>query len=64
MHIVGLEVVEYLIGGFMYLFSSRYREYKNKRWSNQSSMYKIYEVGMWIAIPIICGLVVLVVTVI
>ena len=49
---MGLEYLEYLFGGFLYLMSSKFREKKKHTWENQSNMYKIYEVGMWVTVPI------------
>ena len=56
---MGLEYLEYLFGGLIYLVSSRFREKKNKKWAKESQMYKIYEIGMWVSIPVISCLVVI-----
>lgn len=58
---MGLEFLEYLLGGLLYLISPSFREKKQRQWSNQSQMYKIYEVGMWLTIPFFSGLVIIVV---
>jgi len=50
---IGLEYIEYLFGGLAYCSSSKIRKRKNEEWKTKGEMYKIYEVGMWIAIPII-----------
>ncbi len=50
---MGLEYIEYIFGGLIYLISAKFREKKNKIWASESSMYKIYEIGMWIFIPVI-----------
>jgi hypothetical protein len=50
---MGLEYLEYLFGGLVYLVSPTFREKKNKKWAKESHMYKIYEIGMWISVPII-----------
>ena len=50
---MGLEYIEYMFGGLIYLISAKFREKKNKIWASESSMYKIYEIGMWIFIPVI-----------
>ena len=50
---MGLEYIEYMFGGLIYLTSAKFREKKSKKWANESSMYKIYEIGMWISIPVI-----------
>ena len=50
---MGLEYIEYMFGGLIYLISAKFREKKSKKWANESSMYKIYEIGMWISIPVI-----------
>jgi len=60
MQVIGIEFIEYLFGGLLYLVSPRFRAKKNHKWSNQSNMYKIYEIGMWVTIPIICALLIIV----
>lgn len=50
---MGLEYIEYLFGGLIYLTSSKFREKKNRKWANESNLYKIYEVGMWTFIPVV-----------
>ena len=56
---MGLEYLEYLFGGLIYLVSSKFREKKNKRWAKEGQMYKIYEIGMWVSIPVITYLVII-----
>ncbi|MEW8287164.1 MAG: hypothetical protein AB2697_14340 [Candidatus Thiodiazotropha endolucinida] len=46
------DVIGYLIGGFLYLVSQKYRDKKKKEWDDMSELYKIYEIGMWVSIPI------------
>jgi len=59
---MGLEYIEYMFGGLLYFFSEKFRQKKQSKWKNESQMYKIYEIGMWISIPIIsCLLIVAVV---
>ena len=55
---MGLEYLEYLFGGFIYLVSSKFREKKKTKWAMESQMYKIYEIGMWVSIPIISFLII------
>lgn len=43
----------FLFGGIVYLISERFREMKRREWEAQSELYKIYEVGMWVAVPTI-----------
>ncbi len=50
---MGLEYLEYLIGGLLYLVSPKFRNIKQNKWSSKSSMFKIYEMGMWVLIPTI-----------
>ena len=50
---MGLEYLEYLFGGLIYLVSSKFRAKKNEKWAKESQMYKTYEIGMWVSIPII-----------
>ena len=61
--IVGVEYFEYLYGGLVYWLSPAFREKKQREWANKSNMYKIYEVGMWVSIPLITLLLVVVVVV-
>ena len=56
---MGLEYLEYLFGGLIYLVSSKFREKKNIKWAKESHMYKIYEIGMWVSIPVISFLVII-----
>lgn len=46
------DVIGYLIGGFLYLVSQKYRHKKHKEWDGMSELYKIYEIGMWVSIPV------------
>lgn len=48
---MGIEYIEYLFGGFLYLISPSFREKKLREWKCKSAMHKIYEVGMWVSIP-------------
>jgi len=51
-----MDLIDYfmnLFGGLFYLFSPTFRERKNKEWARKSQMYKIYEMGMWIFMPIL-----------
>ena len=50
---MGLEYLEYFIGGILYFLSPTFRERKQNKWSTQSSMFKIYEIGMCALMPII-----------
>ena len=43
----------YIIGAFLYVFSSKFRDRKQKEWEKESSMYKIHEIGMWVSMPLI-----------
>jgi len=56
---MGLEYLEYLFGGLIYLVSSKFREKKMKKWAKESQMYKIYEIGMWVSIPVISFLLII-----
>ncbi len=49
---MGIEFIEYLFGGFIYWLSATFRERKKQEWANKGNMYKIYEVGMWVTIPL------------
>lgn len=46
------DVIGYLFGGFLYLVSPSYRNKKQKEWEGMSELYKIYEIAMWVSIPI------------
>ena len=59
---MGLEYLVYFIGGILYLVSPGFRERKQNKWSTQSSMFKIYEIGMWVLIPIITLLLIVALT--
>ncbi len=50
---MGLEYLEYLFGGILYIVSPAFRKKKQKKWSALGTMFKIYEIGMWALIPII-----------
>ena len=56
---MGLDYLEYLFGGLIYLVSSKFREKKKIKWAKESHMYKIYEIGMWVSIPVITSLVII-----
>jgi len=40
-----MDYFDFLIGGFLYLVSEKFRQKKNKEWSEKSQLYKIYEIG-------------------
>lgn len=50
---MGLEYLEYLFGGLLYLFSATFREKKAAQWEKSGSGQKIADVGMWLTIPAI-----------
>lgn len=59
---MGLEYLghlKYLFGGLIYLVSSTFREKKKTEWTTKSNMHKIYEIGMWVSIPIISCLLII-----
>lgn len=51
-----MESIQYIFGGIFYLLSPAYRKKKRQQWETQSSMVKIYEIGMWLTIPFIIAL--------
>jgi hypothetical protein len=50
---MGLEFLVYLFGGIIYLVSPSFRRKTQLKWEKQSSMFKIYEIGMWVLTPFI-----------
>jgi hypothetical protein len=46
------DVIGYVIGGILYLVSQKYRDKKKKEWKGMSELYKIYEIGMWVSMPV------------
>ena len=52
------EYLQLLFGGLVYLLSPTFREKKKTKWASQSGMYKIFEMGMWVSIPVVTLLVI------
>ena len=50
---MGPEYLQFLFGGLVYLLSPTFREKKKRKWSSQSAMYKIFEIGLWVSIPVV-----------
>lgn len=46
------DFIYYLFGAFLYSMSQKFRERKRREWDKQSDIYRVYEVGMWIIIPV------------
>ena len=58
-----MESIQYILGGLLYLLSPAYRKKKRQQWEDQSSMVKIFDIGMWLTIGFIVVLTVIAVTV-
>jgi hypothetical protein len=58
-----MESIQYIVGSFLYLLSPAFREKKRRQWENQGLMVKIYEIGMWLTMPLIIVLSIVAITV-
>lgn len=47
-----IDWIGYLFGGIFYLTSAAFRRKKEREWEKQSVMLRIYEIGMWVTIPL------------
>ena len=46
------DFIFYIFGGVLYSVSPKFRKKKKVEWQSKSELYKTYEIGMWVSMPI------------